>query len=229
MGLPVNHYIGDVGNISQTTMLTGYKNLRIRAIRGGLGGGAGYRVNPFITAQVSLNAGFFGNTDKGASYNDRGYRFSTFGTEIVAKGLYYIIPETDQNYYYRIMDLRGGLRHLNKPLSMYAFIGAGGLFFSVSANDALLSRIPPESTTKKEVDESKFFTFVIPFGIGVKYEFYPRIQLGIEFGARYITTDYLDAFSSVYSKRNDMYYTMNFNLYYKVPYNKFLKRSIWRF
>lgn len=229
MGLPVNHYFGDVGNTAQSTMLTGYKDFRIRAIRGGFGGGLGYRVNPFISAQVSLNAGFFGNTDEGSDYTNRGYRFSTFGTEILAKGLYYIIPESDQNYYYSIMDLRGGLRHLNKPLSLYAFIGAGGLFFSASANDAMLSRVPLPGVTKKEVDESKFFTFVLPIGVGVKYEFYPRIQLGVELGARYVATDYLDAFSSVHSNYNDMYYTMNINVYYKVPYHKLLKRSFWRF
>ncbi len=225
LGLPINHYFGDIGSTSGANIFTSVQDVRIRALRSGIGGGIGYRVQSFLTAQTTLNVGFWGNTDEGTDFTNRGYRFSTFGTELLVKGLYYIIPESNQNYCYSIMNLRGGLRHLNKPYSFYVFLGAGGLFFSSSANETLLSRTAPPGVTKKEVDESKNFTFVIPFGIGVKYEFYPRFHLGFEVGARFVTTDYLDAFSSAYSKHNDMYYTVNLNLYYKVPYHKLLKKS----
>jgi len=229
IGLPVNHYFGDVGNSANTNIITSIKDVRIRALRGGFGGGIGYKINPLISVQASLNTGFLGNTDEGSYYSSRGYRFSTFCSELTVKGIYFIIPESHQNYYYRIMDFRGGLRHINKPFSLYAFIGAGGLFFSATPNDKLLSRTPPPGFSKPEVDDSKYFALVIPAGIGVKYEFYPRFQLGVELGGRYVTTDYLDAFSSVYSNHNDMYYTINFNVYYKIPYQKLLKRSFWRF
>ncbi|MBC7126493.1 MAG: hypothetical protein H5T24_12735 [Bacteroidales bacterium] len=229
LGLPVNHYFGDIGNSANTNVITSIKDVRIRALRGGFGGGVGFKVNPFISAQASLNTGFLGNTDDGSYYSSRDYRFSTFYSELTLKGIYYIIPESNQNYYYRIMDFRGGLRHINKPYSLYVFVGAGGLFFSATPNDKLLSRTPPPGFTKPEVDDSKYFTLVIPAGIGAKYEFYPRFQLGVELGARYVTTDYLDAFSSVYSSHNDMYYTINFNVYYKIPYQKLLKRSFWQF
>jgi len=229
LGLPVNHYFGDVGNSANTNIITSIKDVRIKALRPGFGGGIGFKVNPLISAQASLNVGFIGNTDDGSYYSTRGYSFSTFSTEITVKGIYYLIPESNQNYYYRIMDFRGGLKHINKPLSLYVFAGAGGLFFNASPNDALLSRTPPPGFSKPEVDDSKHFTLVIPAGLGVKYEFYPRFQFGIELGARYVTTDYLDAFSSVYSQHNDMYYTINFNVYYKVPYQKLFKRSPWQF
>lgn len=228
-GLPVNHYFGDVGNSPNTNIITSVKDVRVRALRGGFGGGIGFKVNPMISTQLNLNVGFLGNTDEGSYYSTRGYRFSTFYSEITLKGLYYIIPESQQNYYYRIMDLRGGLRHINQPFSLYVFIGAGGLLFNASANNALLSRVTPEGYTKPEVDDSKYLSLVIPVGFGAKYEFYPRFQLGIELGARYVTTDYLDSFSSVYSSHNDMYYTINFNVYYKIPYQKLLKRSFWQF
>jgi len=229
IGVPVNHYFGDIGNSPNSNFITSIKDIRIRALRGGVGGGIGFKVNPFISAQASLNTGFLGNTDNGSYYSSRDYRFSTFYSELTLKGIYYIIPESQQNYYYRIMDLRGGLRHINKPFSLYVFAGAGGLFFSATPNEKLLSRTSPLESPKPEVDDSKYFTLVIPVGVGAKYEFYPRFQIGVELGARYVATDYLDAFSSVNSNYNDMYYTINFNVYYKIPYQKLLKRSFLQF
>lgn len=228
LGFPVNHYFGDIGNSANTNAITSIKDFRIRTLRGGFGGGVGFKVNPLISAQASLNTGFLGNTDNGSYYKSRDYSFSTFYSELTVKGIYYIIPESNQNYYYRIMDLRGGLHHLNKPLSFYIFFGAGGLFYSASPNDKMLARPSVPGSSKLEIDDSKYFTLVIPVGVGAKYEFYPRFQLGVELGARYVTTDYLDAFSSVYSNHNDMYYTINFNVYYKIPYQKLLKRSFWK-
>ncbi|QKG79008.1 DUF6089 family protein [Tenuifilum thalassicum] len=229
INLPINHYFGDVGNSAGSGFVTSIKDFRLRALRGGFGGGISFKINSFITTQATVNTGFLGNTDDGAYYSSRGYRFSTFGSEIAAKGLYFIIPESNQNYYYSIMDLRGGLRHINKPFSLYVFLGVGGLFFNTSVNDAMLSRVPPDGSTKKEIDDSKHISLIIPFGIGCKYEFLPRFQFGAELGAKYSTTDYLDGFSSVNSKFNDMYYTLNLSIYYKIPYHKLLKKSFWRF
>jgi len=223
VGLPVNHYFGDIGNSPNTNPITSIKDFRFKVLRTGIGGGVSYKVNPLLAGQVSLNVGFLSNTDKGSYYNSRGYQFSTFFSEVAIKGLYYIIPESHQNYYYSIMDLRGGVKHLNKPFSLYIFAGVGGLFFNTSPNSKLSNRGAPE------VNDNKYFSLVIPAGIGGKFEFYPRLQLGIEVGARYVTTDYLDAFSSAFSRHNDMYYTINFNVYYKIPYQKLLKRSFWKF
>ena len=114
------------------------------------------------------------------------------------------------------MQLRGGLRHINKPFSLYVFAGTGGLLYNVTPRLNLID--------SDRFDDSQKFTTIIPFGIGIKYHILTRTLLGVEMGARYLLSDKIDGFSPMQSKYNDIYYTINFKLYYRLPYEKFIKK-----
>ncbi|HNV51744.1 MAG TPA: DUF6089 family protein [Tenuifilaceae bacterium] len=216
VGLPISHYFGDIGGTASSNNLFGLKDVSFRALRPGLSVGAIYRLNQLLYIQASCNFAYLGSSDKGSRNEARNYGFSTYGSEITATALFYIIPESDRNYFYSVMDLRGGLRHINKPLSLYVFAGAGGLFYSVSPKFDLID--------SDRFDNSENFTPIIPFGIGMKYQIMPRILLGAEFGARYVLSDYIDGLSPTQSKHNDTYYILNFKVAYRLPYDKFLQK-----
>ena len=50
----------------------------------------------------------------------------------------------------------------------------------------------------------------IPVGLGLNYVFSPNSMIGLDFGLRYTTSDYIDGYTSQFSRRNDVYYFMTF-------------------
>lgn len=217
-GIPINHYFGDIGGSASSSSMLGLKDISYRAVRSGISFGAIFRLNEALYVQGTTNIGYFGNTDKGSRNESRNYGFSTYGTELTASAMYFLIPESDQNYFYSVMDLRGGLRKIRKPYSLYIFAGMGGLFYKVTPKLDLID--------SERFDNSEKFATVIPFGVGVKYQLLARTLLGAELGARYLLSDYMDGFSPSQSKHNDVYYTLSFKLYYRISYEKFIKKSV---
>jgi hypothetical protein len=220
-GLPISHYFGDIGGSADPNNAFGFKDISIRAMRPGLSVGAVYRLNQLLYIQAAGNFAYLGNTDKGSINEARNYGFSTLGSEITATAMFYILPESDRNYFYSIMDLRGGLKHINKPLSAYVFAGVGGLFYSVKPRLDLID--------SDRFDNSEKFTAIIPFGVGIKYQLFARTLLGVELGARYVLSDKIDGFTPTQSKYNDVYYMINFKLYYRLPLEKIFKNHNWKF
>ncbi|MGE0077055.1 MAG: DUF6089 family protein [Bacteroidales bacterium] len=216
VGLPLTHYFGDIGGTSANKSIMGLNDISYRSVRAGFSFGATYRLNQSLYIQGATTIGFLGSTDAGSRNESRNYGFSTFGTEVTATAMFYIIPESDQNYFYSVMQLRGGLRKMNKPYSLYIFAGAGGLFYKVSPRLDLAD--------SERFDNSQSFTPVIPFGLGIKYQPFSRTLLGLELGARYLLSDKVDGFAPTQSQYNDIYYMVNFKLYYRISYEKFLKR-----
>jgi hypothetical protein len=64
--------------------------------------------------------------------------------------------------------------------------------------------------------ETGGFSAVIPAGLGATLIFSPNINFGLEVGGRYAFTDYLDGYTSQFSKANDVYYLLNFTVTYKL-------------
>jgi hypothetical protein len=88
------------------------------------------------------------------------------------------------------------------------FLGLGGVLFYPN---------PELSTFKNNVlKKYSHFNLAIPLGIGFKYAINRRACLGLEFGMRYTSTDYLDGHSDKFSKANDAYSFLNLNVTYKL-------------
>ncbi|PKP36937.1 MAG: hypothetical protein CVT98_06780 [Bacteroidetes bacterium HGW-Bacteroidetes-15] len=207
-GIPTFHYFGDIGGSATESNLLGLKDITLRKLRPGINLGARYQIIKPLLIRGSYSFGFLAQSDINSRNEARNFAFSTIINEAYVSAELYIIPESDENYYYSIMQVRGGLRHFRQPLSLYVTLGAGGVHYRVTAKDALVG-------SSRFVGD-KSFTMVVPFGIGIKYAIMPKVSLGAELIARYTMTDYLDGVTSDFSEFNDIYYSLNINVNYKI-------------
>jgi hypothetical protein len=201
-------YFGDIGGTADATNLLGLKDINLGKLRPGVLVGARYHITKPFQVKASFQTGFLTQADDGSRNEGRELSFSTYISEITAVAEYYIIPESDENYYYSIMQVRGGLRHFKQPYSLYVFAGLGGIYYSVTPDELLLA--------SPRFNGDKHITMVIPAGVGFKYAILPKICLGLELGGRYTFTDYLDGYTSPYSKHNDVYYSFALLFNYKI-------------
>lgn len=100
-------------------------------------------------------------------------------------------------------------KELRRPLSPYVYAGIGGFHFNPQAfYEGEWYDLQPIGTEGQDINELDFrepyslYDWCIPFGIGAKWSFTERWNLGVELGARWTFTDYLDDVSRTYVDRN---------------------------
>ena len=214
-GLSTYHYFGDIGGSADKSNLGGLKDINFKSIRPGFNFGGIFRLEERFYIKGYLSFGVLYQTDEGSKNEHRHLAFSTIANEFSLQGMYFIIPESNQNYYYSVMQMRGGLNRLNKPFSLYTFFGVGSLFYDVKPKDNLIG--------SASFKDNNSFAMVFPIGVGVKLNFIPRISFGAELGVRYVLSDTIDGLSTDNSQYNDIYYLFNFKVFYRFPRAKKLK------
>jgi hypothetical protein len=205
-GFGPSFFFGDVGGYSKGENLLGLKDLSFLQTRYEINGSIKFRITSNINARLSFTYGLLHATDERGSNEGRGYEASINIFEPALIGEYYFIKNESENSY---LFLKGRNRFSGGFLSsidLYAFTGIGGVNYKVEGNDALIERGMKDGG----------FSAVIPLGIGSNFIFSPNFNFGVELGGRYAFTDYLDGFSSQYSKANDVYYFINFTVTYKL-------------
>jgi hypothetical protein len=155
---------------------------------------------------VSLTYALFHATDERGSNENRGYDAITSVFEPAIIGEYYFIKNMAENSYLFVKGKERFIFELLKSLDFYVFAGVGGAAYTVKGNDALIEKGM----------ETGGFTAVIPAGLGATLIFSPNINFGVEVGGRYTFSDYLDGYTSQYSKAKDVYYFLNFTVTYKL-------------
>jgi len=205
-GVGPSFFFGDVGGFSQSKNILGFRDMNYRQTRFDLNGNLKYRITRDLNARVSLTYALMHATDDRGTNVDRGYEalISLFEPAII--GEYFFIKNKSENSYLFVRRKENFIRHLLTSLDFYAFAGIGGAAYSVKVNDALEARGM----------KTGGFAAVIPAGLGTSLIYSPNINFGIEVGGRYAFTDYLDGYSSQYSKANDVYYFLNFTVTYKL-------------
>jgi hypothetical protein len=153
-----------------------------------------------------MTYGMFHATDIRGSNEDRDFEASTSIFEPAILCEYSFIKNYAENSYLFLKQKQGFVKDLLKSLDFYAFAGFGGLSYSVRGNAALVAHGMTNNG----------FTAVIPAGLGTKLVFSPNLNFGLEFGGRYAFTDFLDGYTSQYSRANDVYYFLNFTVTYKL-------------
>lgn len=212
------HFFGDIGGFTGTENYLGLRDITIAQTRFNVSLGANYRIWEDLNARINLNYAMFNSNDKRGSNVARGFVSTTNALETSFLGEYYFIKNRAERSFN--FSRKGGIR--NRPRStafqsvitdfftrfdMYAFTGLGGLAYSVSPNEALAERDLRQGG----------FTMVWPLGIGAKYIYSPDLNFGLEFGGRYAFSDYVDGYTSQFSKHNDIYYFLNVTATYKLP------------
>lgn len=166
-----------------------------------------YRFSLHFSFRANLASGLISGTDEGSRNENRGINFNTLIVEPTAQLEFFIFRER------RGFNRRGHL--VLKPfINPYLFAGAGGIYF-----DPYIKSSNVNITT----DEFSKVTPVINGGGGLNLIISKKWSLGMEMGGRFITTDFLDGYTSTASKSNDLYYFTAVNIIYRfipVPMRK---------
>ena len=202
----MSQFFGDVGGYTQGENALGFKDFIINQTSYNVNGQLKYRIIERVTARVSFTYGSLHASDEKGSNEGRGYEATTSIFEPALMAEYYIKKSQNMNSYLYQRGRKSRFGNFLSTMDVYAFTGFGGLSYNVTPNEALLERGLPTSG----------FTAIIPVGVGVNISMSRDYNLGLELGGRYAFSDYLDGYTSQYSKSNDVYYFLNFTFTYKI-------------
>ncbi len=208
-GLGFLNYFGDIGGAATNENWFGLRDLSIKHTRPSLYLGARYKIRENMAVKLNLMSGFIAQNDEGSKNNDRGFEFTASLFEPSLQYEYSIISEEKRYKSAALFNKRGMVNNYSQ-INLYLYAGIGGVFFSPKPNNAL------KNAPAYVPDHSKA-GIVMPLGVGLKYVINQNWSLGGEFGIRFATTDYLDAYSNpMYSKANDLYYFGFINGIYRI-------------
>lgn len=211
-GLGTTQFFGDIGGFSPGKNLLGLKDFSFRQTRFNINMNIRYRLRDDISGRMNLTYGGYHSTDTRGSNEKRAFEATTKFFEHDLIGEFYFIRNKGENSFL-VQKGRMPFRSIFSMVDCYALTGFGLLSYNVTPNDVLSTMIV----------ESKGLSPVIPIGVGVNFNYSPDFSFGAELAARYTFTDYLDGYTSQYSKNNDLCYLFNFSIIYKI---KTVKRGL---
>jgi len=203
LGLGPTFSFPDIGGYTIGKNALGFRDLSYRQTSLGINANMRYRLSRTANLRLSLVYGWLHSTDVRGSNEGRQFRATTSLFEPSFLLEYYFIKNRYESSY---LFLKGkSLWAMLTSLDFYAFAGFGGVSYSVTGNEDLVNH--------GFVDGG--FAPVVPVGIGASLIYTPNVNFGLELGGRHAFTDYIDGYTSQYSKANDVYYFLNFTLIYK--------------
>jgi len=205
-GAGPSFFFGDIGGFSRTKNILGIRDLSYLQTRFDVNGNLKWRITRDINVRLSLTYSLLRANDERGSNEGRAYDATTSIFEPALMGEYYFIKNMAENSYLFVKGKERFIFELLKSLDFYTFAGIGGVSYTVKGNDALI----------EHGMETGGFSAVIPAGLGATLIYSPNLNFGIEVGGRYAFTDFLDGYTSQYSKANDVYYFLNFTVTYKL-------------
>lgn len=206
VGVGTAHYFGDIGGTADENNLFGLKDIEIFKTRPSVYVGARYKIRHNMAVKTNFIFGFISGDDEGSRNNERNFAFSSKIFEPSAQFEFSVISE-EQKFRTTAMFNKRGMINNYSQFNIYGFAGIGAVMAFPKAKKDFIDTYDP--------DHSKV-GLAFPMGIGVKYVFSSNLSLGLEFGGRFTTSDYLDGYTSQYSKANDVYYFAVFNAIYRI-------------
>ena len=212
-----SQFYGDIGGYTIGENALGFKDITFIQTRYSVNGSFRYFITDNFSARLSLTWAALHAYDRRGSNNDgRLYETSSFLYEPALLGEYYFVRNRERNsflfqtYSYRRANR---LRAFFRSVDVYALTGIGGAGYNVFyGND----KIQEEKWDLDPTLRRSGFTAVIPLGVGAKLAIDPNLLVGVELAGRYALSDYLDGYTSVYSKRNDAYHTFSVTVSYRI-------------
>ncbi len=169
-----SNYIGDLSG----------QRLSNQEYHGALGVFGRYNANKRFAAKASLTKGMLSGTDATArslEIRERNLSFRSYLTELAVTG------EMNLSEY----NIRAG-----KGSVPYVFMGLAVTRFNPQAEiRGVWHDLQPLHTEGKKYTRN---TLAVPFGLGMRFNISYKLNFGLEFGARFTSTDYLDDVSTYY-------------------------------
>ncbi|MEY4933949.1 MAG: hypothetical protein RIS64_308 [Bacteroidota bacterium] len=199
MFVGASNYVGDLAD----------PQLFYRATGVAYGGFARYNITPRWTARVGFTTGMLQGSDANTPRNAiRGFTFS--GDVYEMSGL------IEWNFLGKPAFSRNGM--FARQVDPYLFIGGALASFTVTAK-------APANTSPYPFPEkdNRNVTIALPVGGGVKFHLSEEFTLGLEFGNRFTTSDYVDGISaSANPKSKDWYMFGGMTLSYTIGNDPFI-------
>jgi len=167
-----------------------------------------YRFDNNLAASSSLVASYVSGSDANSKNELRGLSYRTLILEPTVQ-MEYVFFQEKRGY-----DRMGRLIAIPR-IRPFLFAGTGAVYFN--------PEVEGEDLTDVTSDYSKL-TWTITGGAGVIYSFRENWLFSAELGGRYVPVDYLDGFSSFFSKANDLYYVGTLNIIYRWKPRRYQRR-----
>lgn len=163
---------------------------------------ARYHVSPLLTVKGAFNYAAVSGTDANsdaAAIRARNLSFRSDLFELAVTGEVNLPGFDPYNF--------------NQPVSPYLFAGLGGILMNPTTEyegeRVALQPLGTEGQGLSIADQpirAKYnkVQLVIPFGVGLKVAVAERLNLGLEVGARFLLTDYLDDVSGTYVRAAEL-------------------------
>ena len=155
---------------------------------------------------LDLSYVVYGGKDKEGSTHSRVYSFNSHAFQHLVRVEYYILGLGRSDITGAIYNRRGMINNYNQ-LFLYAFAGGGGVLAKPKVKD--LNNNGEEPLDNPGYDNNWHYAAVFPLGIGIRFQIDPRWSIGGEIGYQFTTSDWLDGYSSKYSKFNDSFYLLS--------------------
>ncbi len=206
IGLGPTLFYGELGGANKPgTHFMGDTDLR--STRYNIGIGARYKIRERFALKLNFIYGRLHGSDAYTEYLPRRNRNASFYSDFFEPSIFaeYSILKERLGVRYTIQNIR---RFKLKYVNTYVFAGFGGIIFNPHTTNK-------DYSTNKNEKFSKI-NAVFPIGFGFRYGFNRRTTIGIEFGQRFTSTDYLDGFSDKHSKARDSYASVFLIFTYKL-------------
>jgi hypothetical protein len=210
-GVSSSNYFGDMGGAISESNWFGIKDLDINMSRPVFHVGALYKLTDIIDVKLNFNYGYISGSDANSKLEKRNFSFKSYIFEPSVQGMYTFYSSSAGGGSGRIFSRRGMLNNYSK-INLYVFGGMGMVMFNpeVPQTQKVIERASEFSLGKK-------ITLVAPVGVGAYYILNSKWEVGFEVGGRFALTDYLDGFSSRWSKGvNDVYYLTQISAIYRI-------------
>lgn len=171
-----------------------------------------------LTPKIGFRGGFSYSRFMGDDRNyterqERGFRFDTKMIELI--GVAEWEPFASDRYF---TNARGGI-DMDKLISPYVFVGVGAGFASLNTDFSGYEGNNPEIEQGIFEDRSQGSSkvaFIVPIGVGIKFDISNVLTFGLEVGGRLSFSDYLDGISkSAGPDRDDAYIVGGLVAYYR--------------
>lgn len=211
-----SQFYGDIGGFTIGDNALGLRDLTLKQTRFSVNGSFRYFITDNIAARLSFTWAMLHADDmRGSNDELRLYETSSFIYEPALLGEYYFVRNRERNsfLYQTYMYRRNSrLRDFFRSIDVYALTGFGGAGYNVFyGNDRIQTRWNDDPSLMR-----RGFAGVIPLGLGAKMTLDPNLLIGVELAGRYALSDYLDGYTSQWSKRNDAYHTFSVTVNYRI-------------
>lgn len=204
-GFGTLNFFGDIGGTADKNNLIGFKDIQLKFTRPSFSLDAGYRLTEDLNLKMKFLFGFIAGDDLNSRNDGRNFAFTSTIFEPSLQLEYYIIPESKSYSSSAIFNKRGMINNYAQ-FSAYVFAGLGGV----------LSNPKPRKDFVHVFDDNfSKFGLAFPIGLGGRYSIDSQWSLKFELGRRFTLTDYIDGYTSKFSKHKDTYYVSTFGVVYK--------------